>query len=533
MYKLIIVSGPNRGASFPLQEGRTVLGRQSGNGIVLRSGKISRQHCYFVVESNGDVVLEDNGSANGTYVNGSLTSGRSLKTGDRISVGEYVLELQHAAQRKSREAPVLIEFNPELSNPVSAAATIENLPEQKKTPVQSAKIFFETGVMPTFYQMATRYELKFVSLGILFAFVLVAVFIAIDPMVDAVRSAVIKESARRASFMAKLIATENAPALVNGNESQTNVSLVEEAFGVRKAMLVDLDSRIIAPSNLLNQYLGDGGEGVFVRKVAKAFQNGKESGIVAPLDGGRTVIAVEAIKALSPNLGKNVVIAMAVVSIDANLGMPDLGSVGVMYGKTLILVCLMGVVAILILYRLNLKPFENLNEELDAALKGSQDEVSQKYKFEELNPLYAAINSAIQRIPRDSGSSKSDASNTQFSAEDFSSSISAIAESLNLATVVLNSSKQVLSLSSEFESISGIRTSEANGQELHSVARDQAFGAFVQDLVNQAESTFEGKVQDLFEFSGVNYRFEARAIGLGVPKAYLLIMTRTEEASAA
>ncbi len=92
MHRLVIVSGPNRGSSFSLVEGENSIGRQMDNHIVLSSSKVSKRHCALVVNTR-DVVLRDDGSTNGTFVNGALTKQQTLRSGDKLGVGEFGLEL--------------------------------------------------------------------------------------------------------------------------------------------------------------------------------------------------------------------------------------------------------------------------------------------------------------------------------------------------------------------------------------------------------------------------------------------------------
>src|SRR5688572_24324051 len=92
MYKIVVISGPNRGTSYPLQAGEVIVGRQSSSSIALSSSKVSKQHCAIQVQGE-DILLRDLGSSNGTFVNGVLTKAKKLKLGDRISIGEFVLEV--------------------------------------------------------------------------------------------------------------------------------------------------------------------------------------------------------------------------------------------------------------------------------------------------------------------------------------------------------------------------------------------------------------------------------------------------------
>ncbi|MGH9732887.1 MAG: SpoIIE family protein phosphatase, partial [Candidatus Acidiferrales bacterium] len=63
------------------------VGRQTGNELVLRDSRISRQQAQ-IVTANGDYFLEDMGSRHGTFVNGErITDVRPLRPKDSIDFG--------------------------------------------------------------------------------------------------------------------------------------------------------------------------------------------------------------------------------------------------------------------------------------------------------------------------------------------------------------------------------------------------------------------------------------------------------------
>ena len=62
------------------------IGRQSGNSLVLRDNRTSRNHCRIVFE-NGSYAIEDLSSRHGTFVNGRQISRRVLHNSDRIEFG--------------------------------------------------------------------------------------------------------------------------------------------------------------------------------------------------------------------------------------------------------------------------------------------------------------------------------------------------------------------------------------------------------------------------------------------------------------
>ena len=91
MKALQIISKAAGERTIPLQGGRYDIGRGEEAAIQIDSRKVSRKHAELVVEENL-VHLLDCGSANGTLVNGQQVSSIELQHGDRISIGEVVLQ---------------------------------------------------------------------------------------------------------------------------------------------------------------------------------------------------------------------------------------------------------------------------------------------------------------------------------------------------------------------------------------------------------------------------------------------------------
>jgi len=86
---LIARSGPRAGKEFRLRD-VTDIGRDGArNDIVIDDGALSRQHAKVRLQ-DGQFVLYDLASANGTFVNGEEIQKRVLTQGDTIKVGESV-----------------------------------------------------------------------------------------------------------------------------------------------------------------------------------------------------------------------------------------------------------------------------------------------------------------------------------------------------------------------------------------------------------------------------------------------------------
>ena len=76
--------------AFPLEHRTATIGRHADNDIVLAGPTVAARHATIRRESVG-VVLEDEGSLNGTFVNGQLVQPHLLEPGDQIQVGPHLL----------------------------------------------------------------------------------------------------------------------------------------------------------------------------------------------------------------------------------------------------------------------------------------------------------------------------------------------------------------------------------------------------------------------------------------------------------
>ena len=73
--------------SYDLATNRVLIGRETGNDIVVSDLNASRQHAQIEFEAQGIWVITDLGSTNGTLVNGQPVQRRGLQNGDRITIG--------------------------------------------------------------------------------------------------------------------------------------------------------------------------------------------------------------------------------------------------------------------------------------------------------------------------------------------------------------------------------------------------------------------------------------------------------------
>jgi pSer/pThr/pTyr-binding forkhead associated (FHA) protein len=96
---MLVVQGRPKGKCLRFAEGEYLIGRGVECHVRPNSPWVSRQHCLLQV-SDGEVVVRDLCSTNGTLVNGvRILDEKRLEFGDRLQIGPLVLEL-------TRHAPI-------------------------------------------------------------------------------------------------------------------------------------------------------------------------------------------------------------------------------------------------------------------------------------------------------------------------------------------------------------------------------------------------------------------------------------------
>ena len=109
--------------------GKTVtIGRDGESSVLLQDEEVSRLHCSLFAESS-QIFLVDEGSSNGTFLNGSAITRAQVHKGDKILVGNTQFEFNSYLQ---------LSLDPEDFSPLTASPTrvkrnsLENSLEQTK-----------------------------------------------------------------------------------------------------------------------------------------------------------------------------------------------------------------------------------------------------------------------------------------------------------------------------------------------------------------------------------------------------------------
>jgi uncharacterized protein involved in exopolysaccharide biosynthesis/Mrp family chromosome partitioning ATPase len=93
------------GRAFPLNGAKITIGRMEDNVICIADASVSRYHCEVFIR-NGEIVVKDMGSTQGTFVNGKQIVETPLKAGETMSAGNVEFRLENeSAQSNGSTSP--------------------------------------------------------------------------------------------------------------------------------------------------------------------------------------------------------------------------------------------------------------------------------------------------------------------------------------------------------------------------------------------------------------------------------------------
>lgn len=87
---IFIARGANKGSRFLVTSEGATIGRNTTSSIFLDDVTVSRTHAT-ISKSEGNFILRDAGSLNGTYINNLSITERTLVSGDEFQIGKFHL----------------------------------------------------------------------------------------------------------------------------------------------------------------------------------------------------------------------------------------------------------------------------------------------------------------------------------------------------------------------------------------------------------------------------------------------------------
>ena len=110
MPQIRVKVGFQQGHIFPLQDKKNLIGRDPQSDIPLDLESPASRHHATIYKANEQWRLHDEGSMNGTLLNGNRVDDGELKDGDKIVIGTAIFVFEDArhgrgARRNQRQRP--------------------------------------------------------------------------------------------------------------------------------------------------------------------------------------------------------------------------------------------------------------------------------------------------------------------------------------------------------------------------------------------------------------------------------------------
>lgn len=144
-YRLLCMTGPNKGKVYYLTGKRVVIGRGDNTDIQIVDTKISREHAELAF-ADKSYVITDLGAQNGVIVNDSKVKQKKLEDNEKIVIGQTVFKYNIIEVTQSLDMVIVNEAE---AKGVSKETAKELLKEIKKGPVKAKTKDLNEEPMPT------------------------------------------------------------------------------------------------------------------------------------------------------------------------------------------------------------------------------------------------------------------------------------------------------------------------------------------------------------------------------------------------
>lgn len=154
MLTLLVLQGPDKGRRFELPDAPALIGRDSRQ-LPLSDNTVSRRHAELLPQEDGSWLVQDLGSANGTWVNGNRVASRIVvRIGDQVRVGRslMVFGVQPGVSRTSSKNVALSGEEAGMDSAIMASipssddSMVLAVPEPAAAAMGNLKLLYQFGV---------------------------------------------------------------------------------------------------------------------------------------------------------------------------------------------------------------------------------------------------------------------------------------------------------------------------------------------------------------------------------------------------
>jgi hypothetical protein len=498
MYKLVVVGGKMRGQEFVLKPGDNVLGRESSCDIPFQTEGVSKKHVLISV--SGDVIFaEDQGSANGTFVNGKLIKRVSMQSGDRIGLPNAILQLVYV-----KEKVVVVKKKVNLRSEKEETAADILMGSQAPDNILGKLIWlFKYKFMPIIYGVNQEYEWR-ILLGVFtVAYAVATISLTIFPILQDSKTILLTEVSNRGAHYAEEISRLNALALEQRQLERIDTTFLDQQEeGVSSYELFDLEGRIIRPISRLNEYTNDP---FSIQTKEWALKNADAKTVYKRLLDNSQIGIGKKIMAYNNKTGAQDAVGIIAIRFAPKTLAVEASNSSRAYLESVVTSLLVGIIFYGIVYFLTLRPLEEMRLQTEEGLRGKRRSLESKLCFEEVTPVRNAINATLQRIRElqrdeteiDPNEIESDAA--------YVGTLTEFMLGSSGPTMVFNSQKNLIKINTLCEDLCGIRQSMAEGMNIMDITKERGLAATLIELCDGSANNGGTSQQGTYELQGKPY----------------------------
>ena len=477
MIKLVILSGPHMGKEFELSSGTYIIGRSAECDIAIESEFISKQHASITVTPTAGhppvVIIEDLHSRNGTFVNGMMIQKADLKSGDRISFQDVVLELKKPLRADALRAdalragavPQAVQPEQTKDQPAGRPAGLEF--RGLGAGVEAVSQMF-TALLE---KVSEKIEWKFVTLFLVLILVTLSFFSLTLPLMNQAKVKLQAEALKRAELIVKRTARENQKNIhMKDGTLLTETLELTTAFSHLEERILSLNiidpktKRILAPAERLGQTISEG-------PILKGTEAKNTS--IEKLDA-ETILISEPIYVYDDAASQEVVgaIVQAEFSVEG-IGFSSGESMGLLI-RSFIIFFFLGIGFYTLLGALTRTALKKIDDEIETAARLGYRHLELKTKFGEISSVIHSINTLFRQT-RELLTKLPEESRGKAVIEDTDAILKNLLTSVPEGVAILNGSYQILHINPAFQKLTGVQLDARYEENILNIVQDQEF----------------------------------------------------------
>jgi hypothetical protein len=488
-----------------LSEGQYQIGRSDTCDICLKSSRVSKQHGVIVIKGSQAAIL-DSGSSNGIFVNGILIKKQRLNYGDVIAIGEFQI-------RFSRPFPVKQDGGGAfagVSGNLARKLDHDYLPSEKEAPTkpavnlqqQFAQVVEEKVLVP-FYGVMKVADWRWVLGTLIISALALSVLLAARPIYVWATGLAEKEALDRAHAIVNQIVRENFRSLQKGGDyARLSVEPWESVRGFKEIYILDgQNGNILAPIKLFNKSLSDPYALIAFRRVIDE----KAAQVTIEHPAGGFIVAQPVPQSAVEN-SSDINVGPAAVVLGNFTATESITSVFEPVLEALIFAVFLGLLAFYLVMKMVTRPIQQIQEQLDAALRGEPVSVACDVKLTELENLAQVINFSVSRLRQSNSDMSAPVGDSDSDSED--TLLLKTIEELDVGTgdalLLLDKEKKVKFVGHVLEELIGMRSEYAKGQNISDCCRDAGFAGTAIDLSERVIGSLGETQNAVLDINGTN-----------------------------